>query len=167
MSAEERERDLLTAVALLQATLSAKELKIEALESEVKALRTVDHDADRRLQMLEIALEDARNAYENLKGIFEMNQEMHTADRESWWRDRDSLIERAGPGTGAEPLRASGAEPTPGQRKAGPDEDDGGGGGQAGDGLAEPAGGFPGVYGTNPSAEATGQGEVCEALGSE
>ena len=93
MSAEERERDLLTAVALLQATLSAKELKIEALESELKALRTVDHDADRRLQMLEIALEDARNAYENLKGIFEMNQEMHPADRESWWRDRDSLIE--------------------------------------------------------------------------
>jgi hypothetical protein len=93
MSAEERERDLLTAVALLQATLSARELRIESLESELKASRTVDHDAERRLQMLEIALEDARNAYENLKGIFEMNQEMHTADRESWWRDRDSLIE--------------------------------------------------------------------------
>jgi len=92
MSAEERERDLLTAVALLQATLSARELRIESLESELKATRTVDHDAERRLQMLEIALEDARNAYENLKGIFEMNQEMHTADRESWWRDRDSLI---------------------------------------------------------------------------
>ena len=92
MSAEERERDLLTAVALLQATLSARELRIESLESELKATRTVDHDAERRLQMLEIALEDARNAYENLKGIFEMNQEMHTADLESWWRDRDSLI---------------------------------------------------------------------------
>mgnify|MGYP000378816095 CR=1 FL=1 len=92
MSAEERERDLLTAVALLQATLSARELRIESLESELKATRTVDHDAERRLQMLEIALEDARNAYENLKGILEMNHEMHTADRESWWRDRDSLI---------------------------------------------------------------------------
>ena len=92
MGAEERERDLLTAVALLQATLSARELKIESLESELKASRTVDHDAEGRLRMLEIALGDARNAYENVNGILQMNQEMHTADRESWWRDRDSLI---------------------------------------------------------------------------
>ncbi len=92
MSAEERERDLLTAVALLQATLSARELRIESLESELKASRTVDHEAEGRLRMLEIALQDARNAYENVKGILETNHEMHTADRESWWRDRDSLI---------------------------------------------------------------------------
>ena len=41
--------------------------------------------------MLEIALEDARNAHANLKGLHEMNLELHTADRESWWRDQDSL----------------------------------------------------------------------------
>ena len=51
----------------------------------------MDHDAERRLQMPEIVLEDARNAYENLKGLHEMNLELHTADRESWWRDQDSL----------------------------------------------------------------------------
>ncbi len=92
MSAEERERDLLTAVASLQATLAAKQMKIEALESELKAMQALVNQLSGKMQSLEIAAQDARNAYENLDGIHKMNLEMQEASRESWWRDRDSLL---------------------------------------------------------------------------
>ena len=92
MSAEERERDLLTAVASLQATLAAKDLRIEALESELKATNQLCGQISQQIEGLEGAARDARNAYENVLSIHQMNLEMHQADRESWWRDRDALI---------------------------------------------------------------------------
>lgn len=92
MSAEERERDLLTAVASLQATLAAKDLKIEALESELKATKLLCGQISQQIQALEHAARDARNAYENVLSIHQMNLEMHQADRESWWRDREALL---------------------------------------------------------------------------
>ncbi len=92
MSAEERERDLLTAVASLHATLAAKDLKIEALESELKATKLLCGQISQQIQGLEHAARDAKNAHENVLGIHQMNLEMHQADRESWWRDRDSLL---------------------------------------------------------------------------
>lgn len=91
MSAEERERDLLTAVASLQATLAAKQMQVEALESELKAARRLHGEIAQQIQGLEMVARDAKNAYENVLGIHKMNQEMHEADRESWWRDRDAL----------------------------------------------------------------------------
>lgn len=92
MSAEERERDLLTAVASLQATLAAKDLKIESLESELKAVRLLCGQISQQIQGLEHAARDTKNAYENVLGIHQTNLERHQADRESWWRDRDSLM---------------------------------------------------------------------------
>lgn len=92
MSAEERERDLLTAVASLQATLAAKELKIEALESELKATKQLCGQISQQIDGLEGAARDAQNAYENVLSIHQMNLEMHQTDRESWWRDRDALM---------------------------------------------------------------------------
>lgn len=92
MSAEERERDLLTAVASLQATLAAKELKIEALESELKATKQLCGQISQQIEGLEGSARDARNAYENVLSIHQMNLEMRQADRESWRRDRDALI---------------------------------------------------------------------------
>lgn len=92
MSAEERERDLLTAVASLQAVLAAKQMKIEALESELKAARLLNGEISQQIEGLEIVARDAKYAYENVLGIHKMNQEMHEADRESWWRDREALL---------------------------------------------------------------------------
>jgi len=92
MSAEERERDLLAAVASLQATLAAKDIKIEALTSELKATKLLCGQISQQIQGLEIVARDAKNAYDNVLGIYESNLERHQADRESWWRDRDSLM---------------------------------------------------------------------------
>ena len=65
---------------------------------------------------------------------------------------------------GTAPLGKGGAEATPREGEAGPDEDNRGGGGESGDGLAEQASGLAGMYGTNPSTEPTGEGKVLEAL---
>jgi chromosome segregation ATPase len=92
MSAEERERDLLTAVALLQATVAAKDVKIEALESELDATKRLCNQISEQIQGLEMTVQDLRNAYENVMGIHQMNLKTHQVDRESWWRDRGHFM---------------------------------------------------------------------------
>jgi hypothetical protein len=92
MSAEDRELTLHTLVAQFQGMLLQSEAKVRSQESEMKALRDLCDQLTNEAQGLKITARDAREAYEQLKGIHERNVASYSSTMEGWWRDRDKLV---------------------------------------------------------------------------